>query len=123
MLIWLLVGRGIRGYSHLRRHPLEIFLLPLLALVVIMIALPIKLYAFVTMNKQGWLTRTSDRIGGEGQNAASLVGRRQTTAFPVEPAAGPRTEGGDPRHVAAARWPVASSPASRLPHAEPDARR
>lgn len=74
ILIWLLVGRGIRGYSHLRRHPQEVLLLPLLALVVIMISLPIKLYAFVTMNKQGWLTRTSDSLGGEGQNAASLAG-------------------------------------------------
>ncbi|RAY14540.1 hyaluronan synthase [Actinomadura craniellae] len=69
---WVLLGRGIRGWSHLKRHPKEILLLPLLTLVVIMIALPIKLYAFLTMNKQGWLTRTSDQIGGEGQNATSL---------------------------------------------------
>ncbi|GAA1799716.1 glycosyltransferase family 2 protein [Planosporangium flavigriseum] len=75
-LIWLLVGRGIRGYSHLRRYPKEIVLLPALAVVVIMISLPVKLYAFVTMNKQGWLTRTSNQIGGEGQNAASLSSGR-----------------------------------------------
>lgn len=73
-LIWLLLGRAVRGYSHLRRHPQEILLLPLTALVVIMISLPIKLYAFVTMNKQGWLTRTSTSIGGEGQSAATLSG-------------------------------------------------
>ncbi|HEY5832683.1 glycosyltransferase family 2 protein [Streptomyces sp.] len=79
ILIWLLVGRGIRGYSHLRRHPQEIVLLPLLALVVIMISLPIKLYAFVTMNKQGWLTRTSDSVGGEGQGSASLAGAAGAT--------------------------------------------
>ncbi len=30
---WLPVGRGIRGYSHLRRHPADIFLLPLYAAV------------------------------------------------------------------------------------------
>ncbi|GAA3407623.1 glycosyltransferase family 2 protein [Streptosporangium vulgare] len=71
---WLLLGRGVRGWSHLRRHPSEILLLPLLCLVVIMIALPIKLYAFVTMNKQGWLTRTSDQVGGAGQSAATLKG-------------------------------------------------
>ena len=69
---WLLIGRGIRGYSHLRRHPGEIILLPLLALVVIMIALPIKAYAFVTMNKQGWLTRSADSMGGEGQTQQTL---------------------------------------------------
>ncbi len=73
VIVWLLGGRAIRGYSHLRRYPQELLLLPLLALVVIMISLPIKLYAFVTMNKQGWLTRTSDQIGGEGQSAASLA--------------------------------------------------
>jgi cellulose synthase/poly-beta-1,6-N-acetylglucosamine synthase-like glycosyltransferase len=70
--IWLLVGRGIRGYSHLRRYPAEILLLPVTALVVIMISLPIKLYAFLTMNKQGWLTRTQTSLGGDGQNAATL---------------------------------------------------
>ena len=70
---WLFVGRAVRGASHLRRHPQELLLVPLLALVVIMIALPVKLYALITMNKQGWLTRTSDRIGGEGQDAATLV--------------------------------------------------
>ncbi|SCL27541.1 hyaluronan synthase [Micromonospora pallida] len=78
---WLLAGRGIRGYSHLRRHPKDLLLLPLLALVVIMISLPIKLYAFLTMNKQGWLTRTSDQVGGEGQDAQSL--RRPTVGRPV----------------------------------------
>ncbi|WUH89672.1 glycosyltransferase family 2 protein [Streptomyces sp. NBC_00433] len=74
VLVWLLLGRGVRGYSHLRKHPQEVFLLPLVALVVIMISLPIKFYAFVTMNKQGWLTRTSTSTGGEGQSAASLTG-------------------------------------------------
>ncbi|GAB1824214.1 glycosyltransferase family 2 protein [Herbidospora sp. RD11066] len=71
---WLLIGRGIRGWSHLRRHPQEILLLPLTTLVIIMIALPIKLYAFITMNKQGWLTRKSDQAGSEGQTAATLQG-------------------------------------------------
>ncbi|MGC0376104.1 glycosyltransferase family 2 protein [Streptomyces sp. SAI-229] len=86
VLIWLLLGRGVRGYSHLRRHPQELLLLPLLAVVVVMISLPIKLYAFLTMNKQGWLTRNSDTIGGEGQNSASLGGTTPVTA-PVTTAA------------------------------------
>ncbi|WP_432969892.1 glycosyltransferase family 2 protein [Dactylosporangium sp. CA-233914] len=73
-VVWLLAGRAVRGYSHLRRHPGEILLLPVHALVVIMISLPIKLYAFFTMNRQGWLTRASDRVGGEGQDLGSLVG-------------------------------------------------
>ena len=70
--VWLLVGRGIRGYSHLRRYPAEILLLPVTALVVVMISLPIKLYAFLTMNKQGWLTRAEDSLGGDGQSASTL---------------------------------------------------
>ncbi|GGJ82020.1 hypothetical protein GCM10010123_09730 [Pilimelia anulata] len=72
-LAWMLLGRGIRGWSHLRRHPGELLLLPLVTLVVIGIALPIKLYALVTMNRQGWLTRGPDRIGGEAQTAATLI--------------------------------------------------
>lgn len=80
--LWLLLGRGLRAYSHIRRHPWEILLLPLTALVVIFISLPIKFYAFLTMNKQGWLTRSQDSIGGDGQSASSLIptGPGATTA-------------------------------------------
>jgi N-acetylglucosaminyltransferase len=70
--VWLMAGRFLRSISHLWRHPGDIILLPLVTLIVIMISLPIKLYAFLTMNKQGWLTRHEDRVGGEGQSAASL---------------------------------------------------
>ncbi|GAB3658402.1 hypothetical protein GCM10027589_18930 [Actinocorallia lasiicapitis] len=70
--VWLLLGRGIRGYSHLKRHPRDLLILPVLAFTVILVALPIKLYAFFTMNKQGWLTRSADQIGGDGQTAKSL---------------------------------------------------
>lgn len=70
--VWLLGGRAIRGYSHLRRYPAEILMLPLAALVVITVSLPIKMYAFLTMNKQGWLTRSEDSLGGDGQSAMTL---------------------------------------------------
>ncbi|WP_240607326.1 glycosyltransferase [Cryobacterium aureum] len=70
---WLLLGRGIRGYAHLAKHPQEILMLPLIALVVVFIALPVKLFAFVTMNKQGWLTRHADTVGGDGQSARTLI--------------------------------------------------
>lgn len=69
---WMLLGRGIRGWSHLARHPWEIFLLPLLAIMVVFVALPIKTYALITMNKQGWLTRTENKTGGDGQTASTL---------------------------------------------------
>jgi cellulose synthase/poly-beta-1,6-N-acetylglucosamine synthase-like glycosyltransferase len=70
---WVLLTRAIRGFSHLRRHPQEIFLLPILTLTVIFIALPVKLFAFLTMNRQGWLTRHADTVGGDGQSARSLT--------------------------------------------------
>lgn len=76
---WVVLSRGVRGWSHLKRRPGDVFYLPLVALVVILIALPIKLYAFVTMNKQGWLTRHEDSIGGDGQNAASLPTAARST--------------------------------------------
>jgi cellulose synthase/poly-beta-1,6-N-acetylglucosamine synthase-like glycosyltransferase len=69
---WLVVGRGIRSISHLWRRPSDLLLLPLVTLVVAFVAFPIKLYALVTMNKQGWLTRDASTIGGEGQSEASL---------------------------------------------------
>jgi hyaluronan synthase len=47
-------------------------LLPLVTLVIIFVALPIKTIAFFTMNKQGWMTRRKDLMGGEGQDNASL---------------------------------------------------
>lgn len=71
-LAWLLLGRGIRGISHLRRRPKDIVLLPLVAFTVILVALPIKLYALVTMNRQGWLTRSDVQIGGDAQDFRSL---------------------------------------------------
>jgi hyaluronan synthase len=69
---WLLAGRTIRGISHLARKPGDIWLLPLVAVMTIIVALPVKTYAFLTMNTQGWLTRRADLIGGEAQSAASL---------------------------------------------------
>ena len=70
---WLLFGRGIRGISHLRERPSDIWLLPLIAGLTMVIALPVKSYALLTMNTHGWLTRNTDKQGSEGQTAASLL--------------------------------------------------
>ncbi|TMB56354.1 MAG: glycosyltransferase [Chloroflexi bacterium] len=70
---WLFGGRLVRGISHLREHPEDLRYLPLIAVVAICVALPIKLYALLTMNQQGWLTRSGDQIGGEAQTEASLL--------------------------------------------------
>jgi N-acetylglucosaminyltransferase len=72
--LWICAGRLIRSASHIIRKPQDLFLLPVVALVVICISLPIKAYAFVTMNKQGWLTRNADQVGADGQDLASLKG-------------------------------------------------
>jgi hypothetical protein len=40
---------------------------------VIIIALPIKTYALLTMNKQGWLTRSENQTGGDGQTSSTLA--------------------------------------------------
>jgi hyaluronan synthase len=77
---WLLLGRGLRGLSHLRWHPSDVLVLPLMVVMTMFVALPVKTFAFVTMNKQGWLTRRSEQLGGEGQTAASLTGGTRTNA-------------------------------------------
>src|SRR5699024_2355054 len=98
-VLWLVLTRGIRGISHLRRHPQEILLLPVVVLVVIFIALPIKAFALVTMNKQGWLTRSANSLGGDGQTSTTL----EAAASPAEPAlgvpAGRAARSSTPRHV------------------------
>jgi len=70
---WLLAGRGLRGISHLRERPSDLWLLPLVAVTTIAIALPVKLYALATMNVHGWLTRSADHVGAEAQSASSLI--------------------------------------------------
>lgn len=71
-IFWLFIGRSIRSLSHLREHPRDLPYLPLVVMMIILVALPIKAWAFMTMNTQGWLTRVSHRIGGEAQLELSL---------------------------------------------------
>ncbi len=73
---WLLFGRAVRGLSHLRQQPSDILVLPLLAFMTVFIALPVKFYAALTLNRQGWLTRRAEQIGGEAQGASTVVGER-----------------------------------------------
>ena len=89
---WLILTRGIRGISHLRRHPQEILLLPVVVLVVILIALPIKAFAFVTMNKQGWLTRSAEAYGGDGQTSGTLEAPAPSAAPVLSAPAAPARE-------------------------------
>lgn len=67
-IAWAILGRTIRSFSHLRENPRDIVLVPLMTLVEAIIALPIKLWAFCSMNKQGWLTRVEgDRVEGQSE--------------------------------------------------------
>jgi hyaluronan synthase len=63
---WAVLGRGLRGLSHLRENPRDLLMVPLMALVVAGIALPVKTWAALTMNRQGWLTRSAgSRVEGQ----------------------------------------------------------
>jgi hypothetical protein len=47
-------------------NPREAAIAPLVAFMIALIALPIKLWAALTMNKQGWLTRhEGERVQGQ----------------------------------------------------------
>jgi len=79
-LVWLFLGRLVRSVSHLREHPNDLRFLPVVTIAIIMVALPIKLWAFFTMNTHGWLTRTTVSMGGEGQAEASMFARSKKSS-------------------------------------------
>ena len=75
---WAVVGRALRAMSHLQENPREIVLAPLAALTIAVIALPIKTWAALTMNKQGWLTRQEgQRVQGQAEIVPAAVGEGQ----------------------------------------------
>ena len=78
VLAWAVVGRALRATSHLRENPRDLALAPLMAVVVSLIALPVKALAMITMNKQGWLTRQDGgRVQGQGEiEVATGAGHR-----------------------------------------------
>jgi cellulose synthase/poly-beta-1,6-N-acetylglucosamine synthase-like glycosyltransferase len=70
---WLVLGRGIKGFRHLLSSPRSLLLLPLMTLLVVFLIIPIKLWALLTLNKQGWVTRTEEEAVAEGQGSETLV--------------------------------------------------
>jgi hyaluronan synthase len=104
---WVFGGRTIRGFSHLREHPRDLLIAPVVALVVIVVALPVKTWALVTMNTHGWLTRKSDRLGGEGQDQASLATTTGSSATRSAPTSPPR--GSTSRRGPAPGWSAATT--------------
>ena len=62
---WIVIGRVIRGVSHLREHPDDLLIAPLMVVLIMTLAAPVKLIALFSMNRQGWLTRTELEPAGD----------------------------------------------------------
>lgn len=59
---WWIVSRCVKIYPHLKERPSDIFILPLYILMTFVMAV-VKIYAFFTLDKQGWITRwDQDRL-------------------------------------------------------------
>jgi hyaluronan synthase len=71
---WLMLGRAVRGISHLREHPGDLLMIPFMSLITVLLAVPVKIYAFFTMNRQGWFTRGDRFDTPAGQSNLSLDG-------------------------------------------------
>lgn len=56
LLSWWMVSRTIRIFPHLRRAPLDIFMVPLFAFAQYLLAVT-KIYALFTLDYQSWITR------------------------------------------------------------------
>ena len=68
VLGWAVAGRALQRPVAPDGEPREIVLAPLVAVTIAVIALPIKTWAALTMNKQGWLTRQEgQRVQGQAE--------------------------------------------------------
>lgn len=74
ILIWWLVSRAIKIFPHLKEKPFDVLILPVYVLMTFVMAV-VKIYAFFTLDKQGWITRwDASRLRGLGM-------LRQVSAF------------------------------------------
>lgn len=63
LLVWWMFSRGLKIWDHLKRRPNHIIILPAYILYSYLFAI-FKIFAFFTMNQQGWITRwDSSRLG------------------------------------------------------------
>ncbi len=80
---WWLISRTIKMYPHLKENPQDILILPIYIPITFLTAL-IRIYAFISMDEQGWITRwdqsrlTKSRLvhtlGAYSATAALIVG-------------------------------------------------
>jgi cellulose synthase/poly-beta-1,6-N-acetylglucosamine synthase-like glycosyltransferase len=76
---WIVLGRAIKGFRHLRNRPRALLLLPVIALVFVVVMIPVKLVALLSLNRQGWVTRTEESAVAEGQASTTLSGAFRAT--------------------------------------------
>ena len=69
---WLVLGRGIKASRHIAAQPRALLMLPVMTVVFIAVMIPVKLYALVTLNRQGWVTRLAGDAVAEGQSSATM---------------------------------------------------
>lgn len=70
---WIVVGRGLRAADHLRSNPRNLLMLPLMTVLIVFAMTAVKFFTLFTMNKQAWMTRTTDKHVAEGQSIATLT--------------------------------------------------
>ena len=87
--VWLMLGRAIKGFRHLANDPAALLMLPFVTVVFIAVMIPIKLYALLTLNRQGWVTRTTDDAVAEGQASSTLSSSFGLESIYVEEGARP----------------------------------
>ena len=69
LILWWHLSRALKIWPHLRRYPQDWPILSLYIGFTFFLTL-IKLYAFATMNKQGWLTRSEEALDRKVVHAA-----------------------------------------------------
>lgn len=72
--VWWIFSRAIKLYPHLKEKPLDIFMLPIYIPFSFILAF-VKIYALMTIDEQGWITRWDRRrlVGHYFHNLVSLL--------------------------------------------------
>lgn len=81
-LVWWHLGRLIRLYPHLKRQPRDVVLLPVYVVANFYLGV-IKIYALLTLNRQGWITRWDKNRLPLSPRWAIIVGSYVATAVVV----------------------------------------
>ena len=79
ILIWWLVSRTIKIFPYLRENPKDISILPLYVLTTFATAV-IRIYAFLTVDQQGWITRWDKNRLFQMKTSDKLLSYLTTTA-------------------------------------------